>query len=103
MPDRVFGIYKKEIAMNTFDFYSFQIESHSIRELTKAGINRGDIQTIKDGYKRYGSRCFPIWRHIVSVDFMDVTTSSSDLVNDRIQSLQKKYGLKVCAKYITRD
>ena len=89
--------------MNTFDFYTFQVSSSKKTVLKNVGIDADSIHSFKDGYRRYGSKVFPVWYYKANVDFMNAQDATPEKVSKRCAELSEKYGMSVHVSYVCRD
>ena len=66
---------------NQFDFYTVQVGSSKISDLTKAGVERTKIERRSNGIAVYGSRSFRRWYYVATVAFFELSqVASADAV-----------------------
>lgn len=63
--------------MNQFDFYVVKASAGTVTALKRAGVDRAKIERRKDGFTRYGSRCFPRWSYETTLGFFELHQSEA--------------------------
>ena len=58
--------------MNTFDFYTVTVSASRVSDLKALGIDRSKCHQVRDGFKSYGRRSYPVYRWEAVVANIDV-------------------------------
>ena len=71
--------------MNTFDFYTVTVSASRVSDLKALGIDRSKCRQVRDGFKSYGRRSYPVYRWDAVVANIDVVLPGArDIVADAV-------------------
>ena len=68
--------------MNTFDFYTVTVSASRVSDLKALGIDRSKCHQVRDGFKSYGRRSYPVYRWDAVVANIDVCEADARKVVD---------------------
>lgn len=68
--------------MNTFDFYTVTVSASRVSDLKALGIDRSKCRQVRDGFKSYGRRSYPLYRWDAVVANIDVCEADARKVVD---------------------